>query len=50
MSYFHFHSPELTIDGKLKSMQCEAFKESGHQCQNKTVIGLDFCHIHRKFN
>lgn len=48
--FFHFNSmdDDVKFDGKLKSMQCEAVKDNGDRCNNKTVIGHDFCHIHRK--
>ena len=46
--YFHFSDGDIKFDGKLDSMQCEAVKDNGEQCNNNTVIGHDFCHVHRK--
>ena len=46
--YFHFSDDDVKFDGKLESMQCEAVKVNGNRCNNKTVVGHNFCHVHRK--
>ena len=46
--YFHFRSDDKEFNAPLHSMRCTCIKGDGHQCKNRVVFGLPYCHVHEK--